>query len=29
VSRQNGSDPEAYERANYIKMLTTFIRGAI
>ncbi len=29
VSRENIPDPEAYERANYIKTLTTFIGGAI
>ena len=29
VSRANIRDPEAYERANYVKTLTTFIGGAI
>lgn len=29
VSRENVRDPEAYERANYIKTLTTFIGGSI
>ena len=29
VSRQNIRDPEAYERANYVKTLTTFIGGSI
>ncbi len=29
VSRENVRDPEDYERANYIKTLTTFIGGAI
>jgi dihydroorotate dehydrogenase (fumarate) len=29
VSRENIRDPEAYERSNYIKTLTTFIGGAI
>jgi dihydroorotate dehydrogenase (fumarate) len=29
VSRENIRDPEAYERANYVKTLTTFIGGAI
>lgn len=29
VSRENIKDPEAYERANYVKTLTTFIGGAI
>jgi dihydroorotate dehydrogenase (fumarate) len=29
VSRENIRDPEAYERANYVKTLTTFVGGAI
>ena len=29
VSRNNSRDPEAFERANYIKTLTTFLGGAI
>jgi dihydroorotate dehydrogenase (fumarate) len=29
VSRENISDPEAFERANYVKTLTTFIGGSL
>ena len=29
VSRENIRDPEAFERANYIKTLTNFIGGAL